>query len=87
MTQKRGQRRELNFYEDAVPEDMRTAIIGLDIAKPPYDKSDFSALSMVCGNCRLLVHTELFVGETPNKEIPKFCCQCGCVFKNNIIVK
>ena len=40
-------------------------IIRMDIAKPPYDKSDYSVLSMICNKCKTIVHHETFKGEVP----------------------
>jgi hypothetical protein len=40
-------------------------VIGMDIGKPPYDKSDFSCVSMMCLHCNTVIHTELFRGEQP----------------------
>ena len=55
---------------------MHDHIIGMDIAKPPFDKSDFSALSVLCLNCKTIMHTELFVGKEPKNKIPIRCPSC-----------
>ena len=62
-------------------------IIRMDIAKPPYDKSDYSVLSMICNKCKTIVHHETFKGEVPFFDTPKICLNCGIIFKNGLILK
>jgi DNA-directed RNA polymerase subunit RPC12/RpoP len=64
---------------------MNDYIIGMDIAKE--DSKDFSCLTMMCSNCKHIVHWEWFTGEQPKEEIPKICPHCNSEFKNGSIIK
>ena len=66
---------------------MTDYIIGMDIAKPPYDKSDYSVLCMICCNCKTVIHHEIFKGEKPLLDTPRICYNCGKIFKNGIVLK
>jgi rubrerythrin len=57
-------------------------VIGIDIANK--ESKDFSALSMMCFNCKTVIHIEIFTG-TPLVENPKACPICGVEFKNGIV--
>lgn len=60
-------------------------VIGMDIAKPPC--KDFSALSMMCCNCKTIIHTEVFKGEEPIMDRPQVCPNCGTEFRNGLIME
>ena len=73
----------------AYPSDLKVVepnyILGMDVASK--NSEDFSAITMLCLNCRKIIHSEVFTGEYPVLEQLKECPKCGVKFKQEIQMK
>lgn len=60
-------------------------IVGMDIASK--DSEDFSTISAMCDNCKHVIHSETFTGDSPTNKCPKECPNCGAKFKSTIVLR
>ena len=60
-------------------------VLGIDITSK--NSKDFSCVTMICMNCKTIIHTELFKDEEPTLKTPKVCPECGMEFKQGVAIK